>query len=268
VINDGKCLGLIDIRSIVEFLVNLFYQRAKIGKDDPHEVKLDKLSKQIFSLEDIVSITQRFDLQSVKDLINIPFKGRTLDLPLKDVIRDLAVHERVPIVNEEGKIVSIISQAVIVKFLVKSIDKLGPRAFASISELDIISKPVQTVSEETPTILAFAKMFENNFSALAIVDSEDSQMLGVISFKDFKGSLNDFSKLFVTTEDYIKSVRMEDFRDMIPTVNIKSSSSLAKAISKLNAVGIHRLFTYDENDKPHHFSGVVTLNDVLKVLVR
>lgn len=80
--------------------------------------------------------------------------------------------------------------------------------------------------------------------------------------------MDDFSKLFMETEEYINAIRRQDFRDMIPTVNLRSSSSLAKSIAKLDACKIHRLFVYGENDKPHHFSGILSLNNVLSVFIK
>ena len=69
-------------------------------------------------------------------------------------------------------------------------------------------------------------------------------------------------------EDYINRIRRQDFRDVNPTVNCKSSDSLAKAMLKLDAVGIHRLFVSNDLDKGHHFSGILTLADALVVFVK
>jgi len=265
VTSNDQVIGLVDLKAIVRFILDLFYERANIAKAATD--KVDLVQKNKFTPEDVAQVTSKFNSKIVKELINTPKIERTENDELKTLIKDLSVHERVPIVDASHKIVAVASQAMIVAFLVKNLDKLGPRAFESIEELNIINSPVHTVLDETPVIVSYAKMLESNFSALGIAD-EDQLMLGVISFKDIRGAFGDFSKLFMGTEDYINEIRQMDFRDMIPTVNIKSTASLAKAIAKLDACRIHRLFVYKEGDKPHHFSGILSLNNVLSVFIR
>jgi len=262
---NDQLIGHVDLKTIVHFLLNLFYETANIPKDASD--KVEQLQKNKFTAEDVAQVTSKFNSKVVKELIVGPKIQRTETDELKLLIKDLSTHERVPIVDGTHKIIGVASQALIVSFLVKNLDKLGPRAFETIEELNIINSPVHTVLDETPVIISYAKMLDSNISALGIAD-EDQLMLGVISFKDIRGAFGNFSKLFQGTEDYINEIRQMDFRDMIPTVNIKVTASLAKAIAKLDACRIHRLFVYKEGDKPHHFSGILSLNNALSVFIR
>lgn len=84
-------------------------------------------------------------------------------------------------------------------------------------------------------------MVAGNFSSLGIVD-EDKTVVGIISYKDFRGAVGDFRSLFTSVESFINKIRREDFRDVNPTVNCRCSDTLGKVMQKLDAVGIHRLF--------------------------
>lgn len=125
-------------------VVELFYEKAGIAKGDAN--KAEKLAKSKFSFEvfngfqylshikDIQSVTSQFHKHNVKSLLTgkinklmkmegVAFHGRSLTTPLKELIKDLAQFERVPIVEGNGKIVAVVSQAMVVSFLVKNVSE-------------------------------------------------------------------------------------------------------------------------------------------------
>jgi len=178
--------------------------------------------------------------------------------------------ERIPIADKNGNIVNVVSQTMIVKYLAANLQQLGSIAAEPVSQLKAAFAPVQTVTCETPTIVSLAKMKEEGFSSLGFIDS-DGQIDGVISYKDIQGAIDNFGNLLSETEDYVNNIRRTDegniLKDVVPTVNIKSSDTLSKAIAKMAAVGIHRLFIRDDHEQGLHFTGIVTVGDILRVLV-
>lgn len=123
----GKPVGLLSLRSIVNYLLVLFEERAGAL---PNAIdSYAKLSSHVFTTDEIKSVTDHFNKHPVSSLMskftkiqksNIkakPFLSRPETASLSDIIHDFASSERVAIVNSEGRVVDIISQAVVVKYL-------------------------------------------------------------------------------------------------------------------------------------------------------
>ena len=106
---------------------------------------------------------------------------------LREVVSKLSgsVH-RVPVVNEEGRVIKIISQSSIIEWFSHHLGEV--HASQTVNELKLGSRPVITVRRSLPAIEAFKLMETHNLSGLAVVD-EDGSLIGATSARDLKVSL-------------------------------------------------------------------------------
>jgi CBS-domain-containing membrane protein len=103
---------------------------------------------------------------------------------LREVVSKLSgsVH-RVPVVNEQGRVVKIISQSSIIAWINQHLSSVD--ASQTISELDLGSKSVISVSNSMPAIETFKLMETHNLSGLAVVNDRGA-LCGATSARDLK----------------------------------------------------------------------------------
>jgi len=267
VFDKEKYVGMISLKEIVNFIVQQFYKSAHATSSEKH-LRIETLKAHTFVDEDYRSISEAIQKEPLRDhLQTVPVLEDSTKL--KDLISALSKSERVPIIHN-GKIVNIVSQATVLRFIAKHLNDVGSIIHETLHQLDCITKPVHTVSMNTPAIVSFAIMVESGFSSLGFLDEDESHISGVISFKDIRGAVMDGTdSLLKPTEDYVNTIRRNDekniTKDVVPTVNCSAKDPLGKVISKLTAVGIHRLFVRE--DGASDFTGIVSLSDILKLFV-
>jgi len=115
-----------------------------------------------------------------------PFHSVHKDANLYEVAEILSrgLH-RVPVVDSEGKLVSIISQSNIISLLNQHLGELEADTLAPIQDIPLGTSPVLTVSFETSTIDTFKLMDDHKKNSLAIVDKHGI-LVANISGKDLK----------------------------------------------------------------------------------
>jgi CBS-domain-containing membrane protein len=269
VFDNENYIGMISLKEIVAFVVSQFYLRASAPSQSDKHARIEALKNHTFGDEDYRVISETIHKEPVKNHIqSVP--ALKLETSLRELVSALAKAERVPIMDKTGKIVNIVSQATIIRFILQNINSVGTITHESLQQLNCITKPVRTVTNETQAIVSFAIMVENGYSSLGFMDEDSSHICGVISFKDIRGAvLEGTETLLKSSEDYVNNIRRNDERnitkDIVPTVNCSAKDTLGKIIAKLCAVGIHRLFVRE--DGASDFTGIVSLSDVLKLFV-
>lgn len=91
---------------------------------------------------------------------------------------------RVPVVNEKGEVVNILSQSSLITFLNHSCANLAEFK-STLKELHLGSKPVISVHKDVPAIEAFRLMDKKKISGVAVVDT-DGKLVGNTSASDLK----------------------------------------------------------------------------------
>lgn len=187
---------------------------------------------------------------------------------LKDLIDTLKAKDlhRVAGVDAQGKIVKIFSQSAVVAYFAKHIDQLGPKAHQTLKQANIGTRPVQLISPTTRTIDAFVLMSEHSFSAVGFLAAHATGGSGNLSVKDVQGLLGDhFDNVLLPVQDYVNFIRQESVRDMVPLVQVQEDDTISKAVQRLAAVGVHRI--YVSGHEPHHAPvAVVALGDLIPYL--
>jgi CBS domain-containing protein len=130
-----------------------------------------------------------------------------------------------------------------------------------LGELGLATKPVVKVLDTDSTLDAFRTMNTRHISGLAIVNSS-GVIVGNTSASDLKLFIAkpSFRLLRMAVFQYLNIIRRSVIKEGAPVVSVHASDTLGKAIAKLSATAMHRIFVVDEHNKP---IGVVSLSDIL-----
>jgi len=221
--------------------------------------------------------SEHFNKKTVNDVMRHPLtkrnpfhpvpKGYTLFSAIEALAREPALH-RVPVIDSEFKLITVITQSQIIQTLVKNLDILGEKRNKPVHQTEKYLEPVVTVVEDTPSIEAFKTMVEKNVSGLAVTN-HDGVLTGVLSLKDLKAMSTDarlFWKLYQPVKNCILKVTQDDKEHERPRklVTVMGTDTLETVVRKLAENHIHRVFIVDHAGKP---DGVITLKDVLYELI-
>jgi len=221
------------------------------------------------------------DLGSVQQLLSTERCGKASDCSGRDPFRPVeamaslltaitkmvrsGVH-RIPVINSEGDLVTIVTQSHVVKYVYQYTSKFGNLGHTPIESLDMIHKPVVTVGLADKALEAFKSMHENRISAVAVVD-ESGRLVGNISVSDLKligydGSL--FTRLHYSVAQFMKLLAQDRGNKVEAPVCVTAGATFSDVVSKLVNSRIHRVYLVDSTFAP---LGVLTQKEVLKALL-
>jgi CBS domain-containing protein len=202
---------------------------------------------------------------------------------------------RVPVVNADGEVTDIVSQAALVSFIIAHADELSETLSARVTDIDIGSRDVMTVSSSQTALDAFLRMDEVRLSGLAIVD-DDGKFLTSTSSRDMKRFALDKGKLTLSMPvlDYLRAARSggvavawgrrpsadplgaaadtaaaaeaaeaEPFEDTSATT-VPEGSTILEILHALKEKGTNRAFCVDEDNVPMR---VVSLADIMRLAI-
>jgi len=259
--------GFVDLWDILKYVVDFFST-----KDDQLLRNSEDWLKLVSAHEDFMKLT-------VNDIMKYPLTKRNPFFPIHSgfslfsAIEALAKEKnlhRVPVVDAERKLITVITQSQIVQILNKSLDSIGERKNKPVVMMDRFIENVYTIHEDAVAMDAFKMMVEREVSGLAVIDS-DGKLTGTISVRDLKAISVDarmFWRLYQTVKNFLLKIRKENNEtggDRPRTVvTVKPSDTLETVVKKLAENDIHRIFIVDEHKKP---IGVISLKDVLYEII-
>lgn len=176
--------------------------------------------------------------------------------------------QRVPVLDEEGKVIAIVSRTKLVEFLRSELPQ-----FPSISETKLCetewfktrARDVVTIPSNAKAALAGETMVEKTVSGLAVVDA-DGTLVGAISATDFKRCLgaNMFTVMQTPVEEFLRltNEHYKRAQSLTPVV-AAGDETITSMLNKLHDNHIHRLFLVDGDNKP---TGVIALGDIVSYL--
>merc|ERR1711916_146844 len=171
---------------------------------------------------------------------------------------------RVPVVDENDKVINIITQMSLISFLAENAAQVAPTDLAGqIDELKIGSFPAITVQDSLPAHAVFTLMDKEQRSGVAIVN-ELGTLVGNISGRDLKQFIKQpsLSKLDLSIKEFLAQLRAEQVDIRAPAISCVSNVSVGGVLAKLSATRVHRLYVVN-SDKDFKPIGVVSLTDVL-----
>jgi len=193
-----------------------------------------------------------------------PFRPMTANASLLAVARALSTQlHRVPIVDENGRCVSILSQSLMIQFLNAHKDELKDELRQTVGQLQLGLCKVLSVASDASAWTAFKTLEVNSVSGIAIVD-RDGKLVGNTSARDLKffvlnrGTLS----LDAPIQVYLARIRQRDIDEARhPSCSIGLGTPIGHCLGLLSATGYHRVFIVDANAKP---IGVVSITDILR----
>lgn len=246
-----KYIGFIDIYDIVKYIFNAA---------GPATVKPDFF--QVFK-------RQPFGDTPVYRIIRTLGKGNSAyiaESSYMDGVFDLTVSlnlHHIPVMVRQ-KLVGMISQARVVQYLAENIPNFSDLASTKLKDLNLSGTDnVYIISDNVPSITAFAYMSEKGVRGLAVVNAEGQYIDSINSF-DVEGLVHGdfFSDLRQPILRYLSKSRILLGRRLDPIV-CNEEETLADALQKMGKENISRIFVINSNRKPVQ---TISLRDILKAL--
>jgi len=192
--------------------------------------------------------------------------------PLRKAVELMAANgvHRVPVVNDEGEIVNLITESGVIQYLAAHINALGDKLNKTVEELGLGQQPMISIHIGRTTREAFELMVHKRISAVGVVDDHNN-LIANISAKDVRTLLGLNSGLLEGLQMPIRNfiVRMHelDIKVANPAMSCHKDTKLGDAMLKLAATRIHRLYVVQQS-RPDVWApiGVVGLRDVLCIL--
>jgi len=176
---------------------------------------------------------------------------------------------RIPVIDSEGELQTVITQSHIVKFLYQNMYMFGTLPIQTVGDLKMFHAPVITISTEKKGFEAFKTMHDHRVSAVAVVDN-DGKLIGNISVSDLKTIGFDGAKLarlYYPVSQFLKLLA-KDRSDMVwaeEPICVSAQSQFREVVGKLVQSRIHRVYLADASGAP---TGVITQHEVLAALLK
>jgi len=251
---EGKYIGFLDVRDLVSFCVFL------------HDNNL-----QAENLLDIVNFGAKM-FKHATDGVTLPYLARRN--PFHGVKHGASLHDiveilikgikRVPIVDDAGKIINIVSQSSVIAFVNKHLRDISPLFEEKLESLNLGSSPVLTVAKETRAIDVFRMMDHHLRSGVAVVDTTGS-LLGYTSGPDLKLFIQmpSLAVLQLPIMTFLNQIRSQSIDISTPVTTVSLHEQATLLIGKLVATRSHRVFIVTNDYKP---SKVVSIVDLLRYI--
>lgn len=258
-----KYYGFVDLADIVMFVLRMFGdEKLNIDRDFWEMYKQEEYMAQK-TVNDIMvyPISRRNPFSPVK-------KGYTLFSSLELLAKEPGLH-RIPVIDQNRKLVNIITQSQVLKFIHDNMNILGTVRNKPVTQFPTYNTHVHVINENEKAIDAFKLMTSHHVSGMAVINDQ-GKLVGNISLRDLKAIASDgrfFWRLYQTVKNFLQKIKREfQEKDGRPksVVVATSSDTLEDVIKKIVQNGIHRVFIVDENHKP---TGVISLKDILLEII-
>jgi len=243
--------AFVDMVDIVSYLVNEYSE------------------KEISDLHSLQSFTHA-KCGNIADLSGRdPFLPVEAMAPLLTAITKMVkwrVH-RIPVIDSEGELVTVITQSHVVKFIYQNMYMFGNLPYLTVEELKMFHSPVVSISVDKKGIEAFKAMHENRVSAVAVVDNE-GKIVGNISVSDLKiigfdGAM--LARLYYPVSQFLKLLAKDRSSEVEQPVCVSLQSQFREVVGKLVQTRIHRVYITDSSGVP---TGVITQHEVLSAMLK
>jgi len=253
---NDKFIGFIDMADIVMKLVNTITNK---------DVDYDYL--------DLLENDDRFKKLTVYDILNEKRNPRIVLGPNHSLFyicevfaRDKNIH-RIPIVDNNYKLVNMITQKQIISYFHEHIEEIGSVSKKPISYFQNVLKYVYCISQYEETINAFDKMITHSVGGVGVINSS-GEIIGAISLSDLKLVSKDkefFSKLYKTAADFMVMLDKNYWERPYALKTVTTKDTLEDVIKKLKYWNLHRIYVVDDEKKP---IGVVGIKECLQEILK
>jgi len=180
------------------------------------------------------------------------------------VIVDNKVH-RIPVVDANGDLVSIVTQSHLVKLFRDNWNKFFVMR-KKVGDIQLGYKEVQSVKTNQRAIDAFNLIHKTKVSGIAVSNDKD-ELVGNISATDLKHLLSDhnvlLSRVFLPVGEYLN---IRDEPALVPYA-VTPENTVEEAFDKVVAARSHRLYVVASKDDKK-LLGVISLVDLLEIVAK
>jgi len=246
VLQDNSYYGFLDILDIVSWVVNLLGEES-ISKEDIE--KMDTFCHSKVARVMVYPISKKN-----------PFHPFPVGNSLLSAFEQLALGtHRVPVVNDHGQLVNIITQSSAIRFVEQNIHLLGEKKNMPLESMYLADQYVMSINSRDSAIDAFRLMKITKVSAVAIVN-DDGKLVGNCSAKDLKKIPNTtefIRSLFLPLNEYLKDQQEITFATKDETLGV--------VIRRIVENKLHRIYILDDDMKPE---GILSLKDIMEEILK
>jgi len=251
----NSCIGVADILDICLFIVAKFPSIEVITQDVL--ISLEYEGRKFLQETTVSQVAAFSKAWNQSQLPYFPFKINT---PLIDLINTFSVGiHRVPVVDDNDKMLNFISQMDLLRFLAENIYLLEERGIGNktLDELGIGRGSVHFVRSDAMVIVAMAHMIKKKISAVPILDKDTGKLVATFSASDLRGiGPNDLHQLLRPITNFLMTFNIKSLYPL----TCKLGDSLQHVILKLAGTKVHRLWVIDDSQ---NLQGVLSLSDVI-----
>jgi len=242
-------IGFLDLRDLVTFVVHS-ERAAHIPNHNSLKDIVESASLVTNSEITLESLAKKHEFHRVDQ-----------DSNLFDVAKILRTNvHRVPYF-ENGVLVNVVSQSLLIKFLCKRLKDMPSLKTTKVSSVEIGTSPVFTCHADDLARHVFEKLEQKGRFGLAVL-GENNVIITQTSAHDLKLWLNmpSSSLLDLPILKFLQRIRSQDIEIQVPVLSCSGKDSLMTIIQKLDATRSHRIFVVDNQFHPVR---VVSLTDIL-----
>jgi len=245
-------VGIIDMKDIVRSLMK--FTRTEL-KDFSAESAKNLADESKMFTQQVVGGILSTDTHLVRVMGNAP---------LRDAVSTMVDgnKRRLVVVDEHGKVVNIITQFDVIKFLFENINEFGDTCNQSVGYLSLGTGPVICAPLLQCTAEVFQLMISKNVRSVGIINNlEDRELVANLSLSDLKClSEENFKRLSENVFDFLFNTQ----ETPKPVVSCTASSTLQDVISQMVTNKIHRVYVVDKYQQPSY---VISLVDILNFVL-
>eukprot|EP01117_Protostelium_nocturnum_P012860 TRINITY_DN4763_c0_g1_i1.p1 TRINITY_DN4763_c0_g1~~TRINITY_DN4763_c0_g1_i1.p1 ORF type:complete len:265 (+),score=86.55 TRINITY_DN4763_c0_g1_i1:480-1274(+) len=244
----NKFVGFLDTLDLSVFVAKTFSENQKLH---PH-------------LYDPKEIHNTF-AKPIKEMINAskqdPFLPVPLTSSLSRVIKELMqnrVH-RIPLSNEAGEVVGLVSEMDIISFIHSNIKLFPGIGKKKLEEVGLSSGVVISITNDSALMKAFTTILEHEVSGLAVVDFKTGAIIDHLSASDLRGI--DEQSFYKLEAPYHQVFSLSNFKKM-PVITCSTSSTVAEVMGLMVNNGVKRVYLTDSEQRPLN---VISTTDIFRI---
>jgi len=248
-----RCVGFVGMTDMVALVFKECPVSEVVGTDD--ELTKILFSKNLFThstCEEVADLSRKNPFYQVEERASLQ--------SAIDLMASWDVH-RLPVVDHEGNLVTILTQSQVVSFLYNANVKI-PFATKTVGELKLGYKNVISVKEDQMAAEGFKIIAEKRITGIAVLDFED-RLVTNLSASDLKaiGYTGKLLTLLITNVKQFKRNLPEN--PLIPgPISVSPATTVEEVILKIVLTKVHRVFVVDDQKK---LLGVISLIDLIRL---
>jgi len=249
--SDGNLQQLIDLlhHTMIEYILNeqtshvitidstatLDYALMRMNENQVISLPIVDLSTKqyigMLSIVDIAAFLGQFPSEDspntpVSEVLKynrVPFLPLYVNSPIQMLIHVMAHHvPQVPIMSRQTIVVDIVSRLNVLSFIHENIEALGSKSNSSIKSLDLLSKTISTVNQNSKVIDAINLMNVEQTTELAVID-DNGKIIGNFSASDLrKLSIYSFNRCYEPISKFI-TLEPENLNIVTPSTTLRST---------------------------------------------